>query len=140
MKRIILLTIAAGSLAAGCTGTVVSEPAYGSTSYYRPSSVNTRWVTIADGYAADVNAQQIVLMGQLGPLRSLRVEAVAGAPVIKQVTVEYMDEDAQIARVDQRLRAGQGQVIPLDSRGRAIKRVIVYTEPRYGGRYSVFGT
>jgi len=98
-----------------------------------------RWVPLATGYSAVTNSQQIVLHGRGGPMRRLRVQAERGAPVITRVTVEFIDnQPPQVTNLNTRLPQGRGEVIPLNG-NRGVKRIIVYTEPRYGGRYSVFG-
>ena len=54
------------------------------------------------------------------------------------MVTEYLDGHTQKVRIDARLPRGAGEVIRLNGRQR-IQRIIVYTEPTYGGRYSVYG-
>lgn len=97
-----------------------------------------RWMSLARHRSAFSN-QQIVLFGQGGPMRRLGIQADRGAPVVTRVTVEFMaGQTPQITTVNRRIPPGATEVIPLH-RNRGVKRIIVYTEPRYGGAYSVFG-
>jgi len=96
-----------------------------------------RWMPIATGYSAESGRQFITLNSR--PLHRLRVQAESGAPVIIQIGIEYQgDPNIQKVQLNSRLPAGAGEVISLN-RNRGVKRIIVYTEPRYRGRYSVFG-
>ena len=96
-----------------------------------------RWMPIATGYSAESGRQFITLNSR--PLHRLRVQAESGAPVIIQIGIEYQgDPNIQKVKLNSRLPAGAGEVISLN-RNRGVKRIIVYTEPRYRGRYSVFG-
>jgi len=98
-----------------------------------------RWVPLARKYSAYSNAQQIILRGQGGPMRRISIRSDRGAPVITRVTVEFMGpQTPQITNMNRRLPPGAAEVIPLN-RNRGVKRIIVYTEPRFGGAYSVFG-
>ena len=139
MNRIALLICASLGAAAGCAAGVNAGPAYATSGpgYHRgPERVSTRWVTLADHYSAESNRQFITVNS--GGFRRIRVEAVRGTPVIQQVKVEFNDvPDMQTVKMDARLTPGQGQTISLN--GRDVKRVIVYTDPAYGGAYSVYG-
>jgi hypothetical protein len=140
MKQLVLLVTLAGIAASmGCTASVrAGDPAY-AREPTRVQRVDTRWVTIADRYSADSNRQFINLRGQEA-YRRIRIEASRGAPVIKQVGIEYADSrDTQVIRIDERLAPGQGRTIDLHGGRRPIQRIIVYTQPEYGGAYSVYG-
>ena len=61
--------------------------------------------------------------------------------MITQVKIEYVDSpDMQTVTMNQRLPPGQGETIELNGGRRQIKRIIVYSEPHFGGEYSVLGT
>jgi len=96
-----------------------------------------RWVPIAEWRSAAAPSSQIILRGRGGHFDRLRIEGARGAPVIQKVTVEYMDNNAQVVPINSRLPRGAGEVIRLNN-PRPIKRVIVYTEPGYGGSYHVY--
>jgi len=134
------VTLLASLLGIGCTGSAsvsATRPQYSSTT---PTRVESSWVMLADRNTVDSNRQFINVRGQ-DAFRKIRIEAAGGAPVIKQVAIEFADEigNPQVVRLDQRMPAGQGQTIDLNGGRRPIQRIIVYTEPQYGGTYSVFG-
>jgi hypothetical protein len=96
-----------------------------------------RWIPIAEGYAAE--SGRVFIKPNLAGLRKLRIEGVRGAPVIQQVKVEYFHGiGGQTFRLGTRLAPGSGEVLDLHH-NRGIRRIIVYPDPRYRGRYSVFG-
>lgn len=133
-----LLLLAALGLGA-CTASVArtpSAPPPPPPSY--DESVATRWVTLADHYSAETRSQQILTRG-MGEFRAIRIEGAGGAPVIEQVTIDYEDLPPQVVPLNRQLSPGEGETIRLNGRGSEVRRVIVYSEPRYGGRYSVFG-
>lgn len=139
MKRLALFAFIT-SLAGACTASVSSDPAYPrSGPGPRAERVQTRWVTLADRYSADSNRQQIAIRGQ-DAFRRIRIEGSRGAPVIKQVAIEFADtRDTQVIRMDERLAPGQGRTIDLNGGRRPVQRIIIYTAPEYGGSYSVYG-
>lgn len=142
MRRMLL--IAGLTALGGCEAQVQTRPIYSTTQpgYAEPTVVerNPRfrenWVTLADRYSAQTDRQFIVLRGN--ELRKIRVEAVGGAPVIEQVAIEYTNGNTQKVPINARLPRGEAQVI--DVNHEPINRIIVYSNPKYGGSYSVFGT
>jgi len=132
MTRLALLFTA---VLGACAGTVETEPVYVAPSH--AERVSTRWVTLADHYSAETRSQQILTRG-MGEFRRIRIEGVGGTPVIDQVTIDYENQPPQIVRLDARLTPGQGRTIPLRGDG-AVKRVIVYSDPGYGGQYNLYG-
>ena len=98
----------------------------------------SRWVPLAQRFSTDADKQTIKLHGKGGRFSRLRIEADRGAPVINQVGIEYIDGSTQKVKLETRLPRGAGEVIRLNGRQR-INRIIVYTEPGYGGRYSLYG-
>jgi len=134
MNRLCLLltTIGLGACAA-----TVGEPAYVSSPNYE-GRVTTRWVTLADHYSAETPSQQIMTRG-LGELRRIRIEGAGGAPVIDKIVIDYENMQPQTVRIGRQLSPGEGETIRLNGRGADVKRVIVHTDPQYGGRYNVYG-
>jgi len=124
----------------GSAGIRTGGPTYAGASSPAPVQ-ESRWVTLAEHNSVDGNRQFINVRGQ-DAFRKIRIEASGGAPVIKQVAIEFSDDrgNAQVVRMDARLSAGQGQTIDLNGGRRPVQRIIVYTEPQFGGSYSVFGT
>ena len=96
-----------------------------------------RWTAIGSRFTPATKSNQIILRGR-GRFDKIRVEADRGQPVITGVTVEYMNNATQVITMRSRLSTGSGEVIRLN-RDTPIKRVIVYAEPRAGGRYTVYG-
>jgi hypothetical protein len=138
MKPIIVASLVFAGL--GCEAGVQTQPTY---ARYEPAPVpaprpvRTQWVPLAEEQAA---SQQILLRGR-GAFRAIRVEGSRGAPVISRVTIDYADGVApQIVTLNEQLSPGEGRTIDLHGGRQEVKRVIVYTDPQYGGTYSVFGT
>jgi len=96
-----------------------------------------RWFPLATRFSANAHRQFINVRGS-ERLDKLRIEADRGTPVINQIAIEYTDGNTQKVRLDERLPAGSGEVIHLNPDQR-IQRIIVYTEPGYGGQYSIYG-
>ena len=96
-----------------------------------------RWVGLARAFSARTERQFIHVDG--GRYRRLRVEAVRGEPVIRKIAIEFGDGTAQAVDVDMRLTSGAGEVIDLNGGARNIKRIIVYSDPRSRGSYSIYG-
>jgi hypothetical protein len=148
MKKFRLALIALVSLA-GCEASVQSRPA-GYARYEpapapayrpapgRPAAPDGRWITLADRYSAESNRQYIAIKGQ-DAFRRIRIEADRGAPVIRQVAIEFADtRDTQVVKLDARIAPGQGQTIDLNGGRRPVQRIVVYTDGGPGS-YSVFG-
>lgn len=104
----------------------------------RERDYHGRWVPLVRGTSADDGRQNILFRGTGGRLDKLRIQGDRGAPVIKRVAVEYRNGMREVVRVNLQLHRGQGQVIDVDD-DRAVREIIVITDPRYRGRYSVYG-
>ena len=99
-----------------------------------------RWRVLAQENSAGSDRQFITLRGRGGRFERLVVHAVRGKPVIHKIAVEYLDNpNTHVIDLETRLPAGEAEVIRLDGSQR-INRIIVYTEPRFGGSYTIFGT
>jgi hypothetical protein len=140
MRKLALLA----SLAlAGGTLTASAEPQWRDRDHrrdgygYRDNRDN-RWRPIAQTQYARSDSQQILLYGNHPRYRALRIQAVRGAPVIQAITIQYINRPAQYIKLHQRIVPGNDEIIRLDSPAK-IQRVIVYTEGRYGGAYTVLG-
>jgi hypothetical protein len=94
----------------------------------------SRWVTIANAYSAMTNRQFIPMRGQY--YDRLRIEAVRGAPMINQIAVIYTSGATQVIKMRTRLPRGSGEVLRLNNE--PIQRIVVYTDPRYGGAYGLY--
>jgi len=93
----------------------------------------SRWVTLANGFSASTNRQNIPIRGQ--HFERLRIEGVRGAPLIRQVVVMYTSGATQVIKMNARLRQGSGEVLRLNAE--PIQRIMVYTDPRFGGAYGL---
>lgn len=111
---------------------------YHDSRWYR--DYHQRWVPLAVRYSARDRRQDIVLRGRGGRFDRIRIEAERGAPMVNQIAIEFVNGAKHVVQMRARLPAGAGEVIRLPGGDRRINRVIVYTEPRYGGMYSVYGT
>jgi hypothetical protein len=96
-----------------------------------------RWVSLARGFSGASERQFIHV--NAGRYNKLRVEAVQGQPVIRKIAIEFGDGTSQAVDVDMRLARGAGEVIDLNGGARVIKRIIVYSDPRARGSYSIYG-
>ena len=99
---------------------------------------SNRWQPLARYYSARTDRQFIPVSG--GRFRAIRIEAVRGEPVILKVAIEFMNRQTQAVELNQRLPRGSGEVIDLNGGERRINRIIVYTDPRFRGAYSIYGT
>jgi hypothetical protein len=105
------------------------------THWYQQSG---RWQPLARYYSARTDRQFIPVNG--GRFSKIRIEAVRGEPVILKVAIEFMNRTTQAVDLDARLTRGAGEVIDLNGGERRINRIIVYTDPRARGAYSLYGT
>ncbi len=96
-----------------------------------------RWVTIARANSARSDRQFIHVDGQR--YRKLRIEGVRGQPMVQKIAIEFADGTAQAIDLNARLGNGAGEVIDLNGGVRSINRIIVYTEPRARGSYTLYG-
>jgi hypothetical protein len=94
----------------------------------------TRWVTLASGYASTYR-QNIHLRGE--NFDRLRIEAVRGRPVIRQVNVIYANGTSQVIRMNAQLQYGSGEVLRLNRM--PIRRIVIFADPRYRGAYALYG-
>jgi hypothetical protein len=99
---------------------------------------HSRWVPLARGYNARTERQFITLGGN-GRYHKLRIEGVRGEPVLLKIAIEFSDRTGQAVEYKESLPAGTGEVIDLNGGERRINRIIVYTDPRSRGAYSVYG-
>jgi hypothetical protein len=104
----------------------------------RSRNYDHRWLPLVRGTSADDGRQNILFRGNGGRLDNLRLQADRGAPVIKRVVVEYLNGAREVVRVNTQLRPGQGQLIRVDQ-NQPVREIIVITDGRYRGRYSVYG-
>ena len=97
-----------------------------------------RWVPLARGYSAS-SSRQFINIGGYGRYRMLRVQGVWGEPVLVKIAIEFTNGTTQAVEYRESLPRGTGEVIDLNGGDRRINRIIVYTDPRFRGAYSVYG-
>jgi hypothetical protein len=141
MRRLALLTTLA---LAGGTLTAAADNQWRDRDHrrdygYREGRRDRGWVQLAPVHRANTETNQIMLNGRHQRMRKLRIQAVRGAPVIYKVTIDYMDRAPQVISLQSRVVRGSSEVIRIDPNAR-IQRILVYSEPRYGGAYTVLGT
>lgn len=93
----------------------------------------SRWVTLANGYSATTNRQFLPLHGQ--SYDRLRIEGVRGNPLITLIQVIYTNGSLQKIELGVRLPPGVGEVLRLNAS--PIQRIVIHTDPRFGGAYSL---
>src|SRR5688572_4980336 len=123
MTRLAIISLILGI--AGCEAGVQSRgavyPAYEPPPAPHHRRAQARWVTLADGYSAQSDKQTIKVNGQ-DAFNRLRVEAVGGAPVIRQIGVEYSSGATQKITVEERLAPGQARTFTLNG-GEPVHRI-----------------
>jgi hypothetical protein len=97
-----------------------------------------RWQPLARANSTSSDRQFIPVRGET--FRKIRVEGVRGRPVIQKIAIEFMDRSTQAVDLDMQLRRGEGEVIDLNGGVRRINRIIVYTDTRSRGAYTLYGS
>jgi hypothetical protein len=97
-----------------------------------------RWVPLARGVSARTE-RQLINVGGDDRYRRLWIEAVRGEPVILRIAIVFSDRTRQVIEYRGSLPAGTGEVIDLHGRDRRVHRIIIHTDPRSRGAYSVYG-
>jgi hypothetical protein len=94
----------------------------------RPLPPQYRAVTLASGLRLAANSQTTVNVGaQLGRFDKLEIKPTSGRVMVRQVYVQFANDQVQILRnVDRTLAGNDCLTVDLDGDHRAIKRVIVY--------------
>ena len=100
-----------------------------------------RWVSLGRGLNASNQRQFIAVNGE-GRYRKIRIEGVRGEPMLKKVYIEFAGKQAgeQSVEFNSSLANGAGEVIDLNGDDRRITRIVVYTDARSRGSYSVYGS
>ena len=104
----------------------------------RPGSRN--WVVLMDRYSTSSDRQMIPLTNMRSRFHQIWIQGERGAPYVYKVYVEFMNGTYQTLDINRRLRPGQGVMMDLNGGMRALRRIVVYTEPEYGSSYSIFGS
>ena len=95
-----------------------------------------RWDPLV-GYVNAREGHAVVRVPSRTHMTRVRIEGAHGAPVVTMVEIHYGRHTAR-ANVNRRIVRGQSVDIPLDPR-RRVRAIVVHTDPRYRGGYSVWG-
>lgn len=95
-----------------------------------------RWDPLA-GYANARDGSTFVRVPPRTRMTRVRIEGAHGAPVVTMIEIHYARFTSR-ATVNRRLLRGESVDIPLDPR-RRVRAIVVHTDPRYRGGYSVWG-
>ena len=98
------------------------------------------WEAIADRYSTD-SARQFINPGDRA-FRRLRIEVVEGRALLTKIVIEFANGGTQVLTMRRPLSAGYNRVRDIDLNGgwRRINRIVVYSDPRFQGSFSIFGT
>jgi hypothetical protein len=162
MKRLMLITtLAAATLAPAVAsawpgrpsdpptaGDPVHEPNwlpdrgayYGGDTYDTRSSerFRDRWITLSSFTPGRQGRETVQLTGRERRIDRIKIRAVRGAPVVKQVILQYGNGTYERRPVNLQLRPGQESTISL-APDRRVERIMVLTDPKAGGAYSLLG-
>jgi hypothetical protein len=83
--------------------------------------------------------EDFILMGSAGHVRTLQLKGVRGSTFVTKVTIEFMNEQAQVVNVSRSLSAGAAINIGIEGSGRGIKRIFVYGQSGPGAMYQLLG-
>lgn len=98
---------------------------------------NNRWVPLARGYSGSADKQTVALNGR--GFDKIKIQAERGTPMVQKIVIEYSgDPNVQVVEMNRRMQRGSDREIRLNS-NRGINRIVVYTEPRARGSYSIYG-
>ncbi|MGE0549048.1 MAG: hypothetical protein AB7O24_18695 [Kofleriaceae bacterium] len=106
-----------------------------------PPPPSAAWVELAPPQRNDDNRDFIELKNR-GQYRRLKFEVKRGVLVLKQILVQFdKDERNDVkVRVDQRINAGSPPIeIDLPGVTRSIGRIVIYTDSKDRGIYTVYG-
>jgi hypothetical protein len=82
--------------------------------------------------------ETVNLVGRERRIDHLKIRSVRGAPVVKQVILQYGNGQYERRPVNRQLRPGQETTISIAPE-RRVERVMVLTDPRSGGAYTLLG-
>ena len=83
------------------------------------------------------NREDFLLMGNYGFIRTLQLRGLRGSTVVSKVTIEFMNDQAQVMNINQTLGAGSSININVQGAGRRIKRIFVYGQSGPAAMYQI---
>jgi hypothetical protein len=97
-----------------------------------------RWITLSAFTPARKGRETVHLDRGERKIDRVRISAVRGAPVVRQVIIQYGNGQYERRPVNDQLRPGKDAIISIDT-NRRVQKIMVLTDPRSGGAYSLYG-
>lgn len=99
------------------------------------------WVELATPTPARHGSTFIIVGEEAGGFGVLRIDAVKGAAVVKQVRVSFSDGKSKVFKVNKRIDTKRKKSITLTlPTTRELDQVVVVTDRKSRGEYAVFGS
>jgi len=83
--------------------------------------------------------EDFMILGQAGVVHTLQLRGIRGSTFVSRVSIEYMNEQAQVVTPNLRLDAGSVFNIDIARPGLRIKRIFVYGSSGPGAMYQLLG-
>jgi hypothetical protein len=104
------------------------------------ASINGRYglTALTEPTKVDNSREDFYIMGQR--LKTLQLRNTVGSTFVKQVTIEFMDDSAQVVQLNRTLSQTSGAItINVKNQDhRQIKRIFVYGQTAYNSAYQIF--
>jgi hypothetical protein len=100
-----------------------------------PTNPEGNWVELASPTPARHGKEFITVDGRYA---QLRIDAAKGRPKVKSVRIVYANGKDRVVRVGRTLKGKQKTAV-VDLSGAPIEHIVVETNPRAGGSYTVTG-
>lgn len=97
-----------------------------------------RWVVLSSFTPARQGRETVTLTGRDRRIDRVKIRSVRGAPVVRQVILQYGNGRYERRPVNIQLRPGQETTISI-APDRRVERIMVLTDPASGGAYSLLG-
>ena len=83
--------------------------------------------------------EDFMFMGNAGHVRTLQLRGLRGSTFVSKVTIQFMNEQAQVMNISRELDAGEVLNINVEGAGRGIRRIFVYGRSGPGAMYQLLG-
>lgn len=101
----------------------------------------SQWLELADATPAKHGTEFVVVGAQQGAFSRLRVEAAKGRTTVKHVKVVFADGAKKTYRVEKTITEKGRKVAEIDlGVVKPIEQVVVTTDAKSGGEYTLYGT
>ena len=84
-------------------------------------------------------SEKLMVGGQAGAFRRIRIRAIRGAPDIRAIAVRYVDDSLQTIGIRRHLRRGESVDVELGGGGRKISSITVLGRPDRRAVYEISG-